>query len=342
MTAEPAGPRTSSLTKVLLGVFILLLLVTAALVVISFPVGLYTIFYTSLSNQVNASSVVQGVFVFIGPYVTALPIVASLGSIFVVLTIIYAAMLILAARQGTSLLSSLRGSFTEGFPALFRNTFFVSLIAIGFTAFMILVIDSLESAGSVPVGGLSGDAMQLFMSLTIAPLREELGFRMLIIGLVAALVSLGKSKRVALKAIWRPSAAYEGEVNSSLPKAALGIAVVLSSIAFGAVHVESGAGWQIGKLPEAAIAGLVLGYLYVKYGFHVAVLTHWGIDYLDSVFAFFGQGAYGIPWTADNGYILQQVVALDVVAFFGVASFLVVCYLGLHRVFANRANPPVL
>ncbi|MDV3293953.1 MAG: CPBP family glutamic-type intramembrane protease [Nitrososphaerales archaeon] len=342
MIATTGEQRLSSFGKVLVGVFVLLLLVTAALVIISFPVGFYTIFYTSLSNQVNAASLVNGIFFFVGPYVTALPIGGSLGNIFVALSVIYAGMLILAAKQGAGLLSSLRASFSEGFGALFRNTFYVSLVAIGFLAFTILVIDSLETAGSVPVGSLSGDAMQLLMSLTIAPLREELGFRMLTIGLVAALVSLGKSKAVALRAIWRPSAAYEGEVNSTLPRVALAVAVVLSSVAFGLVHIESGSGWQIGKLPEAAIAGLVLGYLYVKYGFHVAVLTHWGIDYLDSVFAFFGQGAFGIPWTSDNGFVLQQVVALHTVAFFGVASFLVVCYLALRRAFADRPNPTAL
>ncbi len=338
MTAEVGLPRLSTPVKVLVGAFVLLLLITAVLVVLSFPVGFYTVFYTSLSDQVSASSVVGGVFVFIGPFVTSIPLVGSLGGIFVSLSIIYGAMFLVAARQGRGLLASLRGSFTEGFGTLLGNTFFVTLIATGFLAFSILVIDSLETSGGVPVGSLSGDAMQLLMSLTIAPLREELGFRMLIIGLVAVFVCLGKPWKTALKALWRPSASYEGEVNSTATQVALGVAVAVSSTAFGLVHIESGAGWQIGKLPEAAFAGLVLGYLYVRYGFHVAVLTHWGIDYLDSVYAFFGQGAFGIPWTSDNAYVLQQVVALDIVAFFGVASFLVVCYLGLRRWFAKRPD----
>jgi hypothetical protein len=320
-------------------VLVLLLLLTTALVLASFPIGLYTIFFTTLSNQFNASSLVQGVLVFVWWYVTSIPLPGSLGGFFVALSAIYGGMFVLAARQGTGMLSSLRGAFKEGFGSLFANTFFVTLIAIGFLGFTILVIDSVETSGGVPVGSLSGDPMQLMMSLTIAPLREELGFRMFIIGVVALFVGARRSWRRLLKAVWRPSAAFEGEVNTSLTKTAFGLAAVVSSAAFGLVHVSSGAGWQIGKLPEAAFAGLVLSYLYIRYGFHVAVLTHWGIDYLDSVFAFFGQGAYGIPWTADNAYILQQGVALDTVAFFGVACFLAVCYMGLKR-WSGRRPPP--
>lgn len=329
------GPSPAE--KALSVVFVVLLLFTAALVLISFPAGIYTVFYTSISSQFNASSVIQGVYIFIGPFVTALPLVGSMGGFFIGLTVIYAAMIVLAARQGRGMLSSLRGTFTEGVGSLFRNTFFVTLISICFLGFTVLVIDSVETTGGVPVGNISGDAMQLFMSLTIAPLREEFGFRMILVGLPALLLCLGRGWTRALKSLWRPSASYEGDVNTTFQQVVLGAATVVSSVLFGVVHITSGAGWEIGKLPEAAIAGLVLCYVYIRYGFHVAVLTHWGIDYLDSVFAFFGQGAYGIPWTADNGYILQQVTAVDVVELFGVASFLAVCYLGLKGWLATRA-----
>lgn len=307
----------------------MLLLITAALVVLSFPVGVYTIFFTSLSSQFSAASVVEGVYVFIGPFVATLPLAGSMGGFFAVLTVIYAGMVFLAARQGRGMVSSLKASLSEGVGPLFSNTFFVALISIGFLAFTILVIDSLETSGGIPVGNISGDAMQLFMSLTIAPLREELGFRMVMVGLPALLLCLGRPWSRALRALWRPSASYEGQVNTTFSQVVLGVAAAVSSFTFGLVHILSGAGWEIGKLPEATFAGFVLSYVYIRYGFHVAVLTHWGIDYLDSVFAFFGQGAYGIPWTANNGYVLQQVVAVDIVALFGVASFLAVCYLGL-------------
>jgi hypothetical protein len=334
---EPPRQSHSSAGGVFGLVLGLLLLLTAVLVVVSFPVGVYTVFFTSLSSKFSAASVVQGVYVFVGPVPAILPLAGSMGGFFVGLSVIYAAMVVLAARQGRGMLSSLRASVREGVGPLFSNTFFVTLISIGFLGFAILVIDSLETSRGVPVGSLSGDAMQLFMSLTIAPLREELGFRMIMVGIPALALCLGRSWTLALKSLWRPSVCYEGDVNATYSQAVLALAAAVSSVSFGLVHVLSGAGWEIGKLPEAAFAGVVLAYVYIRYGFHVAVLTHWGIDYLDSVFAFFGQGAYGIPWTADNGYVLQQVVALDLVAFLGLASFLAVCYLGLKGWFKRPA-----
>jgi membrane protease YdiL (CAAX protease family) len=252
-----------------------------------------------------------------------------MGGFFLGLTVIYAAMVVLAARQGRGMLSALKASLREGVGPLFSNTFFVTLISIGFLGFTILVIDTIETSGGIPVGSISGDPMQLFMSLTIAPLREEIGFRLVMVGIPAVALCLGGPWRQALKSLWRPSAAYEGDVNTTSQQFVLAVATAVSSFFFGLAHITSGAGWQIGKLPEAAFAGAVLCYVYIKYGLHVAVLTHWGIDYMDSVYAFFGQGAYGIPWSGSTSYVLQTVTALDLVAFLGLASFLAVCYVGL-------------
>lgn len=335
---ESTPPRPSIPEKAFSFVFVALLLLTAVLVLLSFPVGIYTVFFTTLSTQFNASSVIEGIYIFIGPFATVLPLPGSVGGFFIGLTVVYAGMILLAARQGRGLVSSIRGAFSEGMGSLFSNTFLVTLISICFLGFTILVIDSVETSGGVPVGGITGDAMQLFMSLTIAPLREELGFRMMLIGLPAVALCLGREWKRGLKSLWRPSACYEGDVNTTFQQVVLGVATAISSVLFGVVHVTSGAGWQIGKLPEAAFAGVVLAYVYIRYGFHVAVLTHWGIDYLDSVYSFFGQGAYGIPWTANNGYILQQITALDIVALLGVVSFLAVCYLGLKGLMARRAQ----
>lgn len=336
MIQEPLPKHPSILGKALLAVFVCLLFLTVALVIISFPIGLYTVFFTSISTAFNAASVVQGVYIFVGPFVTTLPIPGSMGGYFVGLSVVYGAMFVLAAMQGRGLLSSLKGAFSEGPSSLLANNFYVTVIAIGFLGFVILMIDSVETAGGVPIGSLSGDAMQLFMSLATAPLREELGFRMVIIGIPALLLCAGKPWRTTLKSLWRPSAAYEGETNTTRTQAVLATFAVISAIVFGLAHILYASGWDIGKLPEAAAAGLVLGYLYIRYGFHVAVLAHWGIDYLGSVFAFFGQGAFGIQWTSNTGYILQQVESADAVALFGVASFLFVSYLALRSWLTKR------
>jgi len=309
--------------------------------VISFPFGFYTVFFTSLSQTFTASTPVPSVQIFLGPLVQAVPIGGSIGSIFAAACVVYAAMLLLATLQGSSLPRSMRRAFADGPGALFSNTLLATLLSMGFLYFTILVIDTVETSGGIPVGGLSGDAMNLFASLTIAPLREEFGFRVLIIGTAAFLVSIARPAGPTLRAFWRPSASYEGVQRVGAPWAVIGFALLASSVMFGLLHIISGSGWEIGKLPEATFAGVVLGYLYIRYGFHVAVLVHWGIDYFGSVFAFFGQGVYGIPWTADNGYILQNVAVLDLVVL-GLASFLLVVYLGLRHYLRERSESAAL
>jgi len=147
----------------------------------------------------------------------------------------------------------------------------------------------------------------------------------------------------------------EGRAMGSDRNAVLLVALAASSVAFGILHVSNGSGWAIGKLPEATFGGLVLGYLYIRYGLHMAVLTHWGIDYLGTVFAFFGQGAYGIPWGSSPGYILQQVTTANLswscpldgngcplvgipAAGIGLLSVILVAYAGLRRL-RRPTNP---
>jgi hypothetical protein len=154
----------------------------------------------------------------------------------------------------------------------------------------------------------------------------------------------------AAKALWRPSSVWDvdedeevvtvhafEETSPSLfpdsPTDSLKVRairpvvyafLVLSSFIFGYAHYASGVGWGPGKVSEAAFAGLALGYLYVKYGFQTNVLLHWSINYVGSVFSFFAQAVYGIPWTSNTGSLLDIVPTLDIVFLLGVPSTLII------------------
>jgi membrane protease YdiL (CAAX protease family) len=147
-------------------------------------------------------------------------------------------------------------------------------------------------------------------------------------------------RKEMMRTLWRPSRSYEHDAVKSEKILILGFALIGSAIAFGVVHLDPGLGWQVGKLPEAIYGGLVLGFLYIKYGFHIAVLTHWGLDYVGTVFAYFGKGAYGIPIDSSPGFALQQAVNLDLLGGIGLFSFLLVVYLGLERLRPSLVGEP--
>ena len=325
-------------------VFVFLLFLTAALVFASFPVGAYAFFSGNLSGNFSASSL-GNPYLWVGPLPVVLPFQTSYGTAFLFVSFVYVAMFVAAATQGRRLTSAVSSVMKEGLRGLFSNTLIVVLVSIGFLVFTATVLDSLVIAAGGTIGNqiFAGDPLRILVGLTLTPLREEFGFRMLVIGLFAVALSVGRPARSALLAFWRPSAAYQGLAVGGAAFAIIWAVTGASAVAFGVCHVSTicGGGWDLAKLPEATYGGIVLGYLYVKYGFHVAVLAHWGVDYFGLIYAFFGQAVSGIPWnSATNEYVLQQVVDVDLLFLFGVASFLVVIYVGVKGLVAKRAGAP--
>ncbi|MDA4126399.1 MAG: CPBP family glutamic-type intramembrane protease [Thaumarchaeota archaeon] len=333
----PDVPRKRSLVgTAFLIVFLVLLLFTVALVVLSFPVGLYSVFSGNLSKVFDYNSLSRPYF-WIGPLLAYVPFRVPVGSVFAALSVIYVGMFVLSFRQGSNPISAVSRSLKEGEQALFSSPFIVTIITIAFLTFTASVMDVFISSTGVQIGTISGDPLALLAGFTSSPLVEELGFRVVLIGVIAMILCLGRPARTALKALWRPSAAIEGLAVGSGASLLIWGATGFSAVTFGACHVLCGSTWDIGKFPEAAYGGLVLGYVYVKYGLHVAVLAHWGVDYLGSVFAFFGQAAYGIPWnTTSHEFLGQYLVDLDMLLLFGLASFLLIVYVGIKKLMGMK------
>jgi len=342
MTLSAEGQRKRGLLGIaLMLVFLVLLLFTLALVVASFPVGWYAIFSGNLSKQYTYNSL-SNPYLWIGPLITYLPFQIPVGSVFATLSVIYLGMFVLSIRQGSNPIRAMSKALKEGEQPLFSSPFIVTLIAIAFLTFTASVMDVFISSTGVQIGTITGDPLALLAGFTSSPLVEELGFRVVLIGVVAMILCLGRSTKTALKALWRPSAAIEGLAVGSGASLLIWVATGFSAVTFGACHVLCGSTWDIGKFPEAAYGGLVLGYVYVKYGLHVAVLAHWGVDYLGSVFAFFGQAAYKIAWNTTSGEFLgQYLVDIDMLLLFGLASFLLIMYVGIKRLLGAKKGPLV-
>jgi hypothetical protein len=326
-----------------MGAFVALLALTFILLVFSFPAGAYSVFSGRLSQNFTYNTVIQPYY-WIGPTLGFTPFVVSAGVWFALFTAVYLLFFVYAMAQKEYFWIAIRGAFKTGFDSLTASPLIIAIVSIGFLVFSSSIIDLLVSSAGAPIGGPTGDPLELFLGFSFAPLVEEVGFRLLLIGTVAFILSLGRPWKAALGALWRPSRVMEGVAVGSGVSAIIWAATSFSAVTFGACHVVCGSGtWDVGKLPEAIYGGFVLGYLYVRYGLHVAVLAHWGVDFFGSVYAFFGQAAYGIPWdSATKEFAGQYLVDLDMLFLFGVASFLLVVYLGLRKAarwrFASRSG----
>ncbi len=343
MTTEEQAPARGAFSGIASLIIVGLLVFTILLAALSIPAGFYAEFSGKLSSQLGYASY-AATYLWIGPLPTVLPFGVPLGGVFAVLSAAYVTMFVYAATQRTRPLDAIRISFRAGVGSLFESPLLLTMISIGFIVFTTSWVTLGTEAAGAPIGNpfSNVDPLFEFTSVTIAPLREEVGFRVLLVGVVALILSMGKPPRQALRALWRPSAAYEGLVVGGATAAIIWAAMIFSSITFGVCHVScvgGGGGWDWGKLPEAAYGGLVLGYLYVRFGLHVAVLAHWGTDYLVSAFAFFGQAAYGIKWdSATSEFFGQYIIDFDLLFLFGVVSFLLVAYVGLTRWAARRGK----
>ncbi|MCL5671924.1 MAG: CPBP family intramembrane metalloprotease [Nitrososphaerota archaeon] len=330
MERKPARHESSLVVVVFLGLAFL----TLGLIVGSFPAGVYAVFHGGLSNQLSYGSYVQ-TFLFIGPVAAILPFTVPIGGVFLLVLAVYAGMFAYGAAQQKRPAAAMRDAFATGVGALMESPLFVILVAIGFLGFTgtFITAVSVSALGSVGNPFANFDPLLEFGSLALAPLREELGFRVVLIGLFALVLSVGRSPREALRALWRPSAVFEGAAVGGAAGVIIWAATVGSAVTFGLCHVNCGGtgGWSWAKLPDAVWGGLVLGYLYVRYGFHVAVLAHWGVDYFGSAYSFFGQSAFGISVNATNEYVGQTLVDYDLVLLFGVASFVLVAYLAIKK-----------
>jgi hypothetical protein len=323
---------------------------TIVMLVLSIPYGVYAVFYTQLSNStpiITPSSNIGFFPVYIALLELELPLTPSFGVLFLGLTAFFVLMFVIASVQGGGFIRALVASAREGPAALFRNPLTGMIVILGASLLATVGLQYAQSSVGVQTGGLSGDPFLLLMDFTIAPLIEEVGYRLILIGVPLAVLLLATrpSAKKLLRTLWRPSAAWEEERTSdpgyvSPPTETLKhfayFLIVLSSIIFGLAHYLSGAGWDIGKVSEAALDGVALAYLYVRYGLHASILYHWAVDYATNAFAFYGQGVYGIPWTNNSSYSLLPTI--QVLFLVGLPGILLLMDMFLRRLSKPRMD----
>lgn len=114
-----------------------------------------------------------------------------------------------------------------------------------------------------------------FLSVTVAPVIEEIGFRIILIGIPLFLFYSHKaSVKHFFKSLWNPFA----NLPISNSKKAIAI-IVIVGVFFGVSHIISDQ-WSEGKFAQAAMSGIIIGWVYYRYGFVASVLIHWATNYV--------------------------------------------------------------
>ena len=259
--------------------------VILGMMVLSFPIGCYVMFDSDLGKEINFQYPINGFDLFLGGIGYKLPVSFEIGDAFMISWTIYAVLFTVSfLGPGATFMRTLSHVMSEGWKT-FKDNALVNMI----TWFTILILFSLlvdlvqQSFGVKIESPQTGNSLIRFFQLTVAPLTEESGFRVLLVGIPLYMMYCNQvSWKLFFKSLWRPSY-YLGITNYRKAM----ILVVAVGLFFGTAHIISGTPWSPGKFSQASIAGIIIGWVYVRYGFAPAVLVHWASNYFTFSYIFF-------------------------------------------------------
>lgn len=254
-----------------------------------------------------------------------LPISVEAWQLFVGLNLIFLCSFLVAFFSKEPCHSAMKRLFVKGDENAILSNFLVLMPAL--TSATLLVTTALnvimERVG-IEVGQPSfSDPFSEIISLSYAVISEEVGFRLMPILVPLAAYLFLKTHNVLMRAPKKNRlylilvALFKPESYIKKLKVLKGKAwkrlqfflIILSSIMFAYAHLLFGS-WSLGKVPSTFIAGLIIGYCSVRYGFDSAVLIHWFFNYYWSALAFPMKLGVQFPLLNELSYILTVYLGL--------------------------------
>ena len=219
----------------------------------------------------------------------------NLGAIFFVLWTVFAACFVAAWKLRKSLLTVIRESVHKPTKKLFSNCLFAMPIINSMTLIGVLIIQSIQEMGGIPTGTApsQGNSFLVLFDRSFASVNEEIGFRLIPIGLFLIFMFMMRKKawefslkqriKLFFAAFLFPDTAKrmvgaktveEHGVKGGISLGEWGV-VIFTAIIFGLAHYNPGVSWEIGKISSAAFTGLVIGVCYLVYGIQASIIMHW-------------------------------------------------------------------
>jgi len=264
--------------------FTALLSVIFGLLLASFPIGIFVVFESEIGGDINYEYPFTHLELFDGTEIYQAPIDVSIGDVFVILWTFYVVIFVIAMLGPKyGFLKSLSPiiSFGKYDP---RPNYLISVT----TWFSILILISVlinfvqEQFGIVTIPPPVDNDLIQFFYVSLAPLVEEFGFRLILIGIPIFLIYSRKSSvKYFIKCLWNP-----GTLDIHDSKKAIYL-IIFVGVVFGFAHIALGEPWSEGKFVQAAASGIILGWVYLRYGFVASLLIHWATNYFIFSYALF-------------------------------------------------------
>ena len=270
----------SSQNKILQGLAIphtALISVIFCLMVLSFPTGVYLVFNSEIGEDITYEYPMDSLTIFLAGIGFEAPVNFELGDGFIIIWCTFLILFTIAILgPKKNFVSVLQSMISEGKYKI-QDSYIVATIK----WFSILVIVSGGIIGVQELAGISVEPPEApnqlvqFFDVSLAPIIEEIGFRVILIGLpLFALYSHKPSLKFLGKSLWWP---WQNLRDVNMKKAL--IVIIIVGILFGAAHIFSDESWNSGKLAQAIASGIIIGWVYYRYGLVPAILIHWATNY---------------------------------------------------------------
>ena len=288
---------------------------------ISFGIGLYLVFFTNLGGDINWDDNVPLDFLLLSIFGFQ-TIYFNLGLTFLFFWFVYLICYIYCFLKPISLkelplLRAIVRSDAANTQIVKKKGSGVSynylMITLSwFSAYFILsiLIDVIQQVFGVKLGNpLTDNPLLSFFYLSAAPLNEEIFFRVILMGLPLFLIFVPLGKGKFLSTLNHPYSSIQ-EHKGKFTIIGIFIIIVLSSFVFGLSHVIFGGGYEIGKITQAALGGLIIGWIYYRYGLSSAITFHWTSNYVFFAYSILGFYLFRTPWNTESDNILLGMVSI--------------------------------
>jgi len=246
------------------------------MMVLSLPIGAYVMFNSDVGDEINFEYPISGLDFFSDETSFEFLDYFEIGDIFIVVWVIFVILFSISIMgPKKNFLETLVPIMTQG-KHLLQTNYLVA--AIKWFSILILIsgiINLIQESFDITIEPPSfKNELTQFFYISVAPLIEELWFRVLLIGIPLYLMYSRKASfQHFFKSLWNPSNLDVNETKKAI------ILIVVIGIFFGAAHVFSGEAWSSGKFAQATASGIIIGWVYFRSGLVPAILIHWATNY---------------------------------------------------------------
>jgi hypothetical protein len=277
--------KTDKIIRILAVPYSGFLSVIFGIMILSFPIGLYVMFNSEIGKDIDYHYPIDGLDLFLGGIGYKVPISFEIGDAFIIVWTIFLILFSISCfGPEDSLLTTLSNLMSKGWRNLQGNALMNMMIWFSILVLFSVTIEIIQQSFGIKIESPHVDNNLIrFFQLSASPLTEETGFRIILIGIPLFFIySYIPSWKIFFKSLWRPSKYLSIEnYRKSI------ILIITIGLFFGAAHIISGTPWSTGKISQATVSGIIIGWVYVRYGFAPAVLIHWATNYFLFSYLFF-------------------------------------------------------